>query len=204
MHLPDFTHAESQGQSALQLGELVLVSKYGFGDTIAKGAIVLDPSRVAAQIVSGIGFIGGGLIFVQRDFVHGLTTAAIVWLTAAVGMACGAGLPLLAVFVTAGHFLVVYGYTAITKRILAEHAQIHVQYFPGKGSVEKIMEMCAGQGYAIQELAVEQSGAAAGSDVRALHLRLSGRRGIEPLVVAIGDVNGVVGAILSPARHPGD
>ena len=53
-------------------------------------------SRVAAQIVSGIGFIGGGLIFVQRDVVCGLTTAAIIWLTAAAGMACGAGLPLLA------------------------------------------------------------------------------------------------------------
>ena len=45
---------------------IVLVSKYGFGDSIANNAIVLDPSRAAAQIVSGIGFIGGGLIFVQR------------------------------------------------------------------------------------------------------------------------------------------
>ena len=51
---------------------IMLVSKYGFGDTIVKYAIVLDPSRVAAQIVSGIGFIGGGLIFVQRDIVRGL------------------------------------------------------------------------------------------------------------------------------------
>jgi putative Mg2+ transporter-C (MgtC) family protein len=54
--------------------------------------VVLDPSRVAAQIVSGIGFIGGGLIFVRGDIVRGLTTAAIVWMTAAIGMACGAGL----------------------------------------------------------------------------------------------------------------
>ncbi|GLX53061.1 hypothetical protein Shyhy01_60110 [Streptomyces hygroscopicus subsp. hygroscopicus] len=53
----------------------------------------VDPSRVAARIVSGIGFIGGGLIFVRRDAVRGLTTAATVWLTRAVGMACGGGLP---------------------------------------------------------------------------------------------------------------
>ena len=92
---------------------IVLVSKYGFGDTIVKDAVVLDPSRVAAQIVSGIGFIGGGLIFVQRDVVRGLTTAAIIWLTAGVGMACGAGLPLLALFVTGAHFVVVYGYTLV-------------------------------------------------------------------------------------------
>ena len=71
---------------------VMLVSKYGFGDVLANGQVVLDPSRVAAQIVSGIGFIGGGLIFVRQDAVRGLTTAAVVWITAAVGMAAGADL----------------------------------------------------------------------------------------------------------------
>ena len=52
----------------------LLVSEYGFFDTLAEDHVVLDPSRVAAQIVSGIGFIGGGLIFVRRDSVRGLTT----------------------------------------------------------------------------------------------------------------------------------
>src|SRR5947199_10642172 len=51
----------------------LLVSKYGFTDVLIDGRIVLDPSRMAAQIVSGIGFIGGGLIFVRRDLVRGLT-----------------------------------------------------------------------------------------------------------------------------------
>jgi MgtC family len=83
---------------------VMLVSKYGFTDILESGRIVLDPSRIAAQIVSGIGFIGGGLIFVRKDIVRGLTTAATVWLTAAVGMACGAGLPILAIAVTFGHF----------------------------------------------------------------------------------------------------
>ncbi len=78
----------------------------------------LDPSRVAAQIVSGIGFIGGGrLIFVRRDAVRGLTTAAVVWVTAAVGMAAGGGLWVLAIAVTAMHFLVVYGLSALTRRL---------------------------------------------------------------------------------------
>jgi len=72
---------------------VMLVSKYGFTNVLETGRVVLDPSRIAAQIVSGIGFIGGGLIFVRKDIVRGLTTAATVWLTAAVGMACGAGLP---------------------------------------------------------------------------------------------------------------
>src|ERR1700753_91624 len=78
----------------------MLISKYGFADVLQTGRVILDPSRVAAQIVSGIGFIGAGVIFVRRDSVRGLTTAAGVWVTAAIGSAAGAGLPILAVFGT--------------------------------------------------------------------------------------------------------
>src|SRR6202167_4986915 len=86
----------------------LLISKYGFTDVLADGRVVLDPSRVAAQIVTGIGFIGAGLIFVREDRVKGLTTAATVWLVTAVGMACGAGLPLLALAVTLAYFVVAF------------------------------------------------------------------------------------------------
>ncbi|HTY48560.1 MAG TPA: MgtC/SapB family protein [Steroidobacteraceae bacterium] len=179
---------------------IMLVSKYGFGDTIISNAVVLDPSRVAAQIVSGIGFIGGGLIFVQRDIVRGLTTAAIIWLTAAVGMACGAGLPLLALSVTAAHFLVVYGYTPLTKRILSERAELHVQYTPGKGAIEKVMQMCTGRGYSIHDLAVELADGNPESETRAIQFQVSGRRGVEALVVAIADIKGVAAVRLAPAQ----
>lgn len=84
----------------------LLISKYGFTNVIVEGRIVLDPSRVAAQIVSGIGFIGAGLIFVHEDRVLGLTTAATVWLVTGIGMACGAGMPILAVTATVGYFIV--------------------------------------------------------------------------------------------------
>jgi len=178
---------------------IMLVSKYGFGDVIVPYQIVLDPSRIAAQIVSGIGFIGGGLIFIQRDVVRGLTTAAIIWLTAAVGMACGAGLPLLAVFGTAVHFLVVYGYAQCERRILSEHAELQVRYAPGKGAVEKVMQMCTGSGYVIQELAVGEVEATAEGETRAIRFHVSGRRGVEALLVAIADIKGVVTAGRSPA-----
>ena len=177
---------------------IMLVSKYGFGDTIVRYAIVLDPSRVAAQIVSGIGFIGGGVIFVQRDVVRGLTTAAIIWLTAAVGMACGAGLPLLAVFVTAAHFLVIYGYLPVAHRILTEHAHLHVRYTPGKGAVEKVMQLCTGSGYIIQALAVEQTESSSEGETRAIQFQVTGRRGVEALIVAIGDIKGVIAARTAP------
>jgi putative Mg2+ transporter-C (MgtC) family protein len=94
----------------------VQIGKYGFVDVLG-GDVRLDPSRVAAQVVSGLGFIGGGLVFVRRDAVRGLTTAAVVWLTAAVGMAAGAGLPLLAGVVTAGHFVIACGFTPVAHRL---------------------------------------------------------------------------------------
>jgi putative Mg2+ transporter-C (MgtC) family protein len=70
-----------------------LVSAYGFHDFLVSGSAIVrtDPSRIAAQIVTGIGFLGAGVIFRQGASVRGLTTAASLWIVAAIGMACGAG-----------------------------------------------------------------------------------------------------------------
>jgi len=95
----------------------LLVSKYGFTDVLMKDLVVLDPSRVAAQIVTGIGFIGAGLIFVKQDHVQGLTTAATVWLVTGVGMACGAGLPWLALAATVAYFVVALVFPSIMRRL---------------------------------------------------------------------------------------
>ena len=70
---------------------IMVVSKYGFADIMG-----YDASRVAAQIVSGIGFLGAGIIIYRKHEIHGLTTAAGVWATAGVGMAAGAGMYLVA------------------------------------------------------------------------------------------------------------
>ena len=95
----------------------LLISKYGFTNVLIDGLIVLDPSRVAAQIVSGIGFIGAGLIFVGQDRVRGLTTAATVWLVTGIGMACGAGLPWLALASTGAYFIVALIFPLILRLI---------------------------------------------------------------------------------------
>ena len=90
-----------------------MISKYGFADVLVAGTVMVDPSRVAAQIVSGIGFLGAGLIITRRGAVHGLTTAAAIWECAAIGMAAGAGLLLLAVVVTGLHFVIVLGFAPL-------------------------------------------------------------------------------------------
>jgi putative Mg2+ transporter-C (MgtC) family protein len=70
-----------------------VVSAYGFHEFLASGDNVVraDPSRIAAQIVTGIGFLGAGAIIREGLSVRGLTTAATLWVVAAIGMACGAG-----------------------------------------------------------------------------------------------------------------
>ena len=72
-----------------------VVSQYGFGVDLK------DSSRVAAQVVSGIGFLGAGTIIFQKNVVRGLTTAAGLWVTAAIGLACGTGMFVAAVITTA-------------------------------------------------------------------------------------------------------
>jgi putative Mg2+ transporter-C (MgtC) family protein len=138
---------------------IMLVSKYGFGDVLSDGRIVLDPSRIAAQIVTGIGFIGGGLIFVRRDSVRGLTTAAIVWLTTAVGMACGAGLPILAIVVTAFHFVVVFAFPYIVARLPKSRwtpSPLEVSYEDGRGVLRDVLVTCTQHDFAVSRLRVER------------------------------------------------
>lgn len=72
-----------------------IVSQYGFGFDLK------DSSRVAAQVVSGIGFLGAGTIIFQKNVVRGLTTAAGLWVTAAIGLTCGTGMYIVALIATA-------------------------------------------------------------------------------------------------------
>lgn len=131
----------------------VMIGKYGFSDVIVPGQVVLDPSRVAAQIVSGIGFIGAGLVFVRRNKVRGLTTASAIWLTAAVGAAAGAGLVLQAAFTTAAYFLVVLVYAKIIARLRLFTRRNHVlrvSYVDGTGSLREVLLSCTRLGFQIQ------------------------------------------------------
>jgi putative Mg2+ transporter-C (MgtC) family protein len=130
----------------------VLVSKYGFSDVLEPGQVILDPSRVAAQIVSGIGFIGGGLIFVRRDAVRGLTTAAVVWVTAAVGAACGGGLPILAAAVTGGHLAVVFGYSSIIRALRRNRplsSTVRLTYLEGAGILRRVLTAATAAGFSV-------------------------------------------------------
>jgi putative Mg2+ transporter-C (MgtC) family protein len=198
------------------------VSQHGFYGALLPGDS-LDPSRVAAQIVSGIGFIGGGLIFVRRDAVRGLTTAATVWLTCAVGMACGGGLALLATVATAVHFLVARGYPLLTRRLsgalAAERVEVRIGYAVGGGLLARVLELCTGSGFRVLDVHVERApwkGSLTGRRTRReeageaggtaeVLLSLEGSGDVTRLVAALSELEGMlsVGAE-GGAESPGD
>ncbi|AQA05052.1 Mg2+ transporter-C (MgtC) family protein [Mycobacterium sp. MS1601] len=135
---------------------ILLVSKYGFHDVLAAGTVEVDPSRVAAQIVSGIGFLGAGLIITRRGAVHGLTTAAAVWESAAIGMAAGAGLLLLAVTVTVLHFVIVLGFAPVARRLNARlrgTIRLHLTYTDNAGVMRQVLQICDRHRWRLNELA---------------------------------------------------
>lgn len=180
----------------------MLVSKYGFLDLLTYDGIALDPSRVAAQIVSGIGFIGGGLIFVRRDSVHGLTTAASVWLCASVGAAAGAGLIFVAAAGAVMFLLVAFVFPLLTRRIPRAGGvlQVRVDYADGRGLLRDIIHDCTSSGFHVTGLRragpdlgvapsqvgvlLELSGRGSADD---LLPRLSGREGITNVMLADDD-----------------
>ncbi len=192
----------------------MLVSKYGFTDLLVTGRVVLDPSRVAAQIVSGIGFIGGGVIFMRRDIVRGLTTAASVWLTAALGMACGAGLPVLAVTTTAIHFTIMFVFPRIVAylpRSKRTATRLRVFYLDGRGLLRDILIACTQLRFSIDHVEVAQDkvvGESAeqaqdladieridvddtGKGLVSLSMQVKGKRPISHLIARLSSIDGV-------------
>lgn len=85
---------------------MMVVSKYGFVDMVTSDGVFLggikeaDPARIAAQVVSGVSFLGAGVIFKHGSTIKGLTTAAGIWATAGIGLALGAGMYVLGIFAT--------------------------------------------------------------------------------------------------------
>jgi putative Mg2+ transporter-C (MgtC) family protein len=192
----------------------MLISKYGFTDVLERGLVVLDPSRVAAQIVSGLGFLGAGLIFVRRGSVRGLTTAASIWVTAAVGAAAGAGLVILAAFSTGIYFVVALVFPVVRRRLpsaAACSAALRVRYPDGRGILRQVINEITGRGFTIDDLAAEPSGDgqwhadgdghgqwhAEGPSMVTVNLHIRGKRPVSELAAALSDLDYVDAVVAS-------
>jgi putative Mg2+ transporter-C (MgtC) family protein len=181
----------------------ILISEYGFASVLGPH-VTLDPSRVAAGVVSGIGFIGGGLIFVRRTDVRGLTTAAGVWVTAAVGMAAGGDLPVLAVFTTLIYMVISYGFPLLERRLPQSRdvpSELTLCYIDGKGILRQLLAECAEHGFLVADVAVEHDTAGAvehDEPTVTLRLKLRGRGSVPELAGDVAAVDGVLSV------HAGD
>lgn len=137
---------------ALGAALIMIVSKYGFSDIQN-----YDASRVAAQIVSGIGFLGAGIIFIRNRAVSGLTTAAGIWATAGVGMAVGSGMYYIGIAVTVLIVLmqfVLHRQFVIKKEHRYEKLVIIMKDHPG---IEELQEKLLGQKVEVDSLELEMT-----------------------------------------------
>ncbi|WP_175717821.1 MgtC/SapB family protein [Burkholderia anthina] len=102
---------------------VMLVSTFGFEDVRGQSGVVLDPSRVAAQVVSGIGFLGAGSILLRGEVVRGLTTAASLWAVAGLGLAAGGGMYVASIGATAIVLAILAGVKPLERRFIAQRQQ---------------------------------------------------------------------------------
>ncbi len=102
----------------------MLVSTYGFKDVVGKAGIALDPSRIAAQVISGIGFLGAGtILFLRQGVIRGLTTASGLWTVAAIGLATGGGMYFAALTATILAIIILWILQPIEKRFVSRFKQ---------------------------------------------------------------------------------
>jgi putative Mg2+ transporter-C (MgtC) family protein len=167
---------------------VMIVSAFGFSDTLTPEHLVsFDPSRVAAQVVSGIGFLGAGVIIFRKNTVRGLTTAASIWSVAWVGLAAGGGLFWAAGAGTAFILVVQIGLRRLEQRFFVRHQDHRLELRVLRG--ERRL------------LAVESAIAAGGVEMRGLRLRPARDGSEDRIDIDLGTAReGAVMALLEKVR----
>lgn len=190
------THALVGTGSAI----FTLVSAYGFHALPGVEQGPGDPSRIAAQVVTGIGFLGAGVIFLHKDVVHGLTTAASVWVAAAIGMACGAGLIPLAVLGTLIQLFISLVLKPLSAVLLTFPGRrtVEIRYEDGRGGVlREVLAAATDLDLAVTVLRTDKVYTSTGPHV-VMVLKVLGRTALHRAVVEFSEIPGVVSAAAMP------
>jgi len=175
------THALVSVASAL----VMVVSTYGFPSTVDGVTVGLDPSRLAAQVVSGIGFLGAGVIIFRENTVRGLTTAATVWSVAGVGLAAGSRLYLPAIVGTGFMLFVLAGLRPFERKFFVRqavrHHRVTIETVRGTDLLEEVQRALHGTEIRLHSLQFDHS-PARGLDVVDLTLTAEQPREILGLI----------------------
>jgi len=171
---------------------VILVSAYGFSSTLGDH-VVLDPSRVAAQVVSGIGFLGAGSIILRNEVVKGLTTAASLWAVAGVGLATGAGLYTAAIATTVIILAILVALKPLERRYHAARPSLELRFLApaGHASVGMLDKALGRRAFRIKQMTV-RSADGESDDVRLLLDRVSAGDTAE-IIAALRKIEGVSG-----------
>lgn len=145
---------------------IMIVSTFGFADVLGQAHVDLDPSRMAAQVVSGIGFLGAGSILLRGEIVRGLTTAASLWSVAAVGLAVGGGLYAAAIAATVIILVILAGIKPLERRYLTVRQRRHLVLLVERGTLtfDSLHAALGVDSARVKRFIVQQSEDAADSD----------------------------------------
>ncbi|CAG4898338.1 MgtC/SapB family protein [Paraburkholderia gardini] len=146
---------------------IMIVSAFGFADALGGDHVVLDPSRIAAQVVSGIGFLGAGSILLRGEIVRGLTTAASLWSVAAIGLAVGGGLYTAAIAATVIILIILAGIKPIERRFITvkQRRQITMQVERGTLTFHTLHDALGTASPRVKQFVMQQSDDAPELDV---------------------------------------
>lgn len=138
---------------------VMIVSQFGFADVLGHPNVALDPSRIAAQVVSGIGFLGAGAILLRGEVIRGLTTAASVWSVAAVGLAVGAGLNTAAIAATIIILAILAGMKPIERRYISvrQRRRLAVRADRGAVTLDSLRTILGPSSERVKQFIVQQS-----------------------------------------------
>lgn len=161
---------------------LMIVSAFGFADILGRPNVTLDPSRVAAQVVSGIGFLGAGTILLRGEVVKGLTTAASLWAVAAIGLASGGGLYVPAIATTGIVLGILAGMKPIEERYRARRQRHDLSIVARHGALtpEALRSLAGPCASKLRQIVIRQ-GEAEASDTITLCLVHVDRSAVEAL-----------------------
>ncbi len=165
----------TMGLVGLGAALFTVVAIYPFTSVLAGQRGGVEPSRIIAQIVTGIGFLGAGTIWLRKDMVRGLTTAAALWVVAAVGMACGAGQWTVAIAAVIVLIVVLAGLRPLERRLFPVHGRRTLRIWVDSGAAGDVIVQAQriGKQAGLLVDALTLSAGEHGGDVVELHVRAS-------------------------------
>ena len=168
---------------------IMLISRYGFDDV----GRIQDPARIAAQVVSGIGFLGAGTIMKEGSTIKGLTTAASLWVVAGIGLACGSGFYVPAVATTLLVYIVLATFSQLERYLFhrSQYLQLHVVTKDEPGQLGRIGAALGTHDVSIRNICLTRSSDDGESVDISLELKLPGSITPTDIIDKLGSVQNV-------------